>query len=81
MAVQMCKYAVHADYAHVCKYEDAAEKLIHINHIYMFLLICCKLVQAEFYEKFQLDFISLIQRYICTRNTVKFLNKDFIKSV
>ena len=44
--------------------------------------------KAEFYEKIsqtggrgQPDFISLIQKYICTRNTVKFLNKDFIKAV
>ena len=29
----------------------------------------------------QPDFISLIQNYICTRNTVKILNKDFIKAV
>ena len=29
----------------------------------------------------QPDFISLIQKYICTRNTVKFLNKVFIKAV
>ena len=27
------------------------------------------------------DFISLIQKYICTRNTIKFLNRDFIKAV
>ena len=45
--------------------------------------------KAEFYETFsqtgggggQPDFISLIQNYICTRNTVKILNKDFIKAV
>ena len=29
----------------------------------------------------QPDFISLIQNYICTQNTVKILNKDFIKAV
>ena len=29
----------------------------------------------------QPDFISLIQKPICTRNTVRFLNKDFIKAV
>ena len=43
---------------------------------------------AEFYEIFwqtwggdQPDFISVIQNYICTQNTVKILNKDFIKAV
>ena len=29
----------------------------------------------------QPDFISLIQKPICTRNTVRFLNKDFIEAV
>ena len=44
--------------------------------------------KAEFYEFFsqtgggdQPDFISLIQNYICTQNTVKILNTDFIKAV
>ena len=39
--------------------------------------------KTEFYErkKLQTDFISPIQKYICTRNTVKFLYKDFIKAV
>ena len=33
MAMRMQEYAVHADYAHICKYVDADENLIHIIHI------------------------------------------------
>ena len=29
----------------------------------------------------QLEFISLVQNYICTQNTFKILNKDFIKAL
>ena len=32
MAMRMREYAVHADYAHICKYADADENLIHIIH-------------------------------------------------
>ena len=40
MAMQMRKYAVHADYAHIREYADAAENLIHINHIKIFYKHC-----------------------------------------
>ena len=30
VAMQMPEYALHADYAHFCKYADADENLIHI---------------------------------------------------
>ena len=33
MAMGMQEYAVHADYAHICKYVDADEILIRIIHI------------------------------------------------
>ena len=33
MAMQMQEYAVHADYAHICKYADEDENLMHIIHI------------------------------------------------
>ena len=33
MALRTREYAVHADYAHIRKYADADETLIHINHI------------------------------------------------
>ena len=29
----------------------------------------------------QLEFISLVHNYICTQNTFKILNKDFIKAL
>ena len=32
-AMRMREYAVHADYAHICKYADEDENLIHIIHI------------------------------------------------
>ena len=34
MALRLREYAFHADYAHICKYADADENLIHIIHIY-----------------------------------------------
>ena len=33
MAMRMRVCAVHEGYAHICKYEDADENLIHIIHI------------------------------------------------
>ena len=32
MAMRMRKYAVHAEYVHICKYAEAGENLIHIIH-------------------------------------------------
>ena len=32
LAMRLRECAVHADYAHVREYADAAENLIHINH-------------------------------------------------
>ena len=36
MAIRMREYAVHADFAHIRKYADADENLIHIIHIQIF---------------------------------------------
>ena len=44
MAMRMRKYAVHADYAHICEYADVDENLIHIIHTYLpkIAIFCAK---------------------------------------